>query len=107
MCQSPDGNIFLDLHGATWRDKLDSFFKNAVLSQITLTMATTSQTGPGFLSNILTPGSSLNPTFQLILDVAFALLLLVLVGLAILTKGSFHVLALIAIEGCLWASVKW
>ncbi|THH33716.1 hypothetical protein EUX98_g445 [Antrodiella citrinella] len=60
-----------------------------------------------FLSNILTPGSSLHPTFQLILDGAFAFLLMVLVGLAVLTRGNIHMFALIGIELCLWASVKW
>lgn len=63
--------------------------------------------GLDFVSNILTPGSSMHPTFLLILDVAFASLLFVLLGMLVLTKGNFHVLALIAIEGCLWASVKW
>ncbi|KAL4241593.1 V-type ATPase assembly factor Pkr1 [Abortiporus biennis] len=58
-------------------------------------------------SNILTPGSSLHPTFQLFLDIAFASLFFVLVGMALLTNGNLHVIALIAIEGCLWASVKW
>ncbi|CAL1702146.1 unnamed protein product [Somion occarium] len=60
-----------------------------------------------FMSNILAPGSSMHPTFLLILDGAFAVLLFVLLGMAVLTKGNIHVLALIAIEGCLWASVKW
>lgn len=61
----------------------------------------------GFLSNILTPGSSLDPTFLLILDGAFACLFVVLVGLAILTGGNVHVIALILIECGLWASTKW
>lgn len=61
----------------------------------------------GFLSNIFTPGSSLNPTFLLMLDGAFALLLCVFLGLLVLTRGNFHIIALIVIEGCLWASVKW
>ncbi|KAK7696621.1 hypothetical protein QCA50_001279 [Cerrena zonata] len=63
--------------------------------------------GRDFISNILTPGSSMHPTFLLILDIAFASLLFVLLGMLVLTKGSIHVFALIAIEGCLWASVKW
>ncbi|KAH8106058.1 hypothetical protein BXZ70DRAFT_1004344 [Cristinia sonorae] len=60
-----------------------------------------------FVSNILAPGSSLHPTFQLLLDLAFAMLLCVFIALAILTKGNPHIFVLIAIEGCLWASVKW
>ncbi|TFY80281.1 hypothetical protein EWM64_g3738 [Hericium alpestre] len=60
-----------------------------------------------FVSNILTPGSSLNPAFLLILDAAFAFLFMVLVSVAILTSGNIHLLALIAIELALWASVKW
>ena len=66
-----------------------------------------SNASPSLFSNILTPGSSLHPTFLLAVDGAFGLLLLVFIGLAILTKGNFHVLALMCIEGCLWASVKW
>jgi NADH:ubiquinone oxidoreductase subunit 6 (subunit J) len=62
---------------------------------------------PSFLTNILTPGSSLHPTFLFILDVAFALLFITLVGLLFLTRGSVHIFALIGIEGSLWASVKW
>ncbi|EEB95482.1 hypothetical protein MPER_05545 [Moniliophthora perniciosa FA553] len=42
-----------------------------------------------FISEILKPGSSLHPTFLLILDAAFAALLIILLKL------------------CLWASVKW
>ncbi|KAI0366358.1 hypothetical protein BV20DRAFT_1055649 [Pilatotrama ljubarskyi] len=61
----------------------------------------------GFFSNILTPGSSLNPTFLLVLDGAFGLLLLVLLSLLILTHGNLHLLFLMIIECCLWASVKW
>ncbi|KAH9894190.1 ER protein Pkr1-domain-containing protein [Cubamyces lactineus] len=61
----------------------------------------------GFFSNILTPGSSLNPTFLRILDGAFALLFAVLFSLFILTRGNIHLLFLMVIECCLWASVKW
>ncbi|KAF5322675.1 hypothetical protein D9619_001131 [Psilocybe cf. subviscida] len=60
-----------------------------------------------FLSNVLTPGSSLHPTFLLILDGAFAALLCVFIGAAILTRGNLHILALMVIELCLWGSVKW
>ncbi|KAH9853851.1 ER protein Pkr1-domain-containing protein [Lenzites betulinus] len=61
----------------------------------------------GFFDNILTPGSSLNPTFLLIVDSALGLLLLVLFGLLVLTRGNIHLLFLMVIECCLWASVKW
>ncbi|KAI0347046.1 hypothetical protein BDW22DRAFT_1425126 [Trametopsis cervina] len=61
----------------------------------------------GSFPNILTPGSSLHPSLLLILDGAFGLLLCVFLGLLVLTKGSVHIFALIGIEGCLWASVKW
>ncbi|KAJ8086406.1 hypothetical protein AAF712_002145 [Marasmius tenuissimus] len=68
---------------------------------------TNSGDGSGsFLSNILTPGSSLHPTFLLILDVAFVALLLILLGLLFATR-SLHFAGLIFIELCLWASVKW
>ncbi|KAF9057402.1 ER protein Pkr1-domain-containing protein [Panaeolus papilionaceus] len=60
-----------------------------------------------FFSNILTPGSSLHPTFILILDASFAALFAVLVGLLFLTSGNIHFFALIMIELCLWGSVKW
>ncbi|KAF5369932.1 hypothetical protein D9758_001243 [Tetrapyrgos nigripes] len=59
-----------------------------------------------FFSNILTPGSSLHPTFLLILDGAFAALFVILLGLFFITK-SIHFVALVAIELALWASVKW
>ena len=60
-----------------------------------------------FFSNILTPGSSLHPTFQIILDGAFAALFTILLTLAFLTSGNPHIFALIIIEVALWASVKW
>ncbi|KAI0643722.1 hypothetical protein C8Q79DRAFT_1012283 [Trametes meyenii] len=61
----------------------------------------------GFFSNILTPGSSLNPTFLLVLDGALGTLLLVLFSLFIITHGNIHLLFLMVIECCLWGSVKW
>lgn len=61
----------------------------------------------GFFSNILTPGSSLNPTFLLIVDSALASLLFVFISLLYLSGGNSHFIFLIVIEGCLWASVKW
>ncbi|PBK73080.1 hypothetical protein ARMSODRAFT_1082434 [Armillaria solidipes] len=60
-----------------------------------------------FVSQILTPGSSLHPTFILILDLSFAALLVVLVLLLFLTSGNVHFIGLIGIELALWASVKW
>lgn len=60
-----------------------------------------------FISTLLAPGSSLNPTFLLILDGSFALLLAVLLLLLWLSSMSLHVAALIAIEVGLWVSVKW
>jgi uncharacterized membrane protein len=62
---------------------------------------------PSFFANILTPGSSLHPTFLLILDSAFGLLLVVLIALAFLTKGNIHIFALMGVEIILWGSVKW
>ncbi|KAI0921964.1 hypothetical protein AcW1_004198 [Taiwanofungus camphoratus] len=60
-----------------------------------------------FLDTVLTPGSSLNPTFLLLVDSAFAALLFVLCALAIVTRGNVHLIALMAIEVALWGSVKW
>ena len=59
------------------------------------------------VSHILTPGSSLDPTFLLIVDGAFALLLLILIALLVGTGGNLHFLALSCITIALWASVKW
>ncbi|KAJ3790546.1 hypothetical protein GGU11DRAFT_762949 [Lentinula aff. detonsa] len=60
-----------------------------------------------FFSDMLKPGSSLHPTFLLILDVIFFTLLLTLLGLVFATAGNIHLIALTAIELALWASVKW
>lgn len=59
------------------------------------------------IASILTPGSSLNPTFLLIVDLVLALLLGTFLVLAILTRGNIHVLVLMGIELGLWASIKW
>lgn len=56
---------------------------------------------------ILEPGSSLDPTFLLIVDGVFAALFIVLVGLGVLTRGNVHLVVLTFIELGLWASVKW
>ncbi|KAF8901695.1 hypothetical protein CPB84DRAFT_1777214 [Gymnopilus junonius] len=64
--------------------------------------------GPSsFFANILKPGSSLHTTFLLIVDCAFLLLFLLFVVLAFVTSGNPHILALMGIQLCLWASVKW
>ena len=60
-----------------------------------------------FFSGILAPGSSLNPTFLLVLDGALATLLVVLLSLFVITKYNPHLLFLSVIEICLWASIKW
>ena len=58
-------------------------------------------------STLLTPGSSLHPTLLLLLDAAFLALFLLFLSLAIATEGNVHIMALMAIEIALWASVKW
>lgn len=84
---------------------------DASLGQDTNTEETTEPQPPtaveSFFSTILTPGSSLNPTFLLIVDLVLALLLGTFLVLAILTHGNIHVLALMGIELGLWASIKW
>jgi len=60
-----------------------------------------------FLFNILAPGSSLNPTFLLVVDGVLALLALTLLSLVVVTSGNVHVIALLFIELALWASIKW
>ncbi len=60
-----------------------------------------------FFSQILNPGSSLHPTFLLILDGSFTLLLIVLISLLYMTSGNIHFIGLIGIELGLWGSVKW
>jgi hypothetical protein len=60
-----------------------------------------------FVANILAPGSSLQPKFLLVLDVAFSALLAVLLTLAYLTSANYHILILTGIELSLWATVKW
>jgi hypothetical protein len=60
-----------------------------------------------FLSNILAPGSSLNPSFLLVVNVVLALLSLTLGSLAIATGGNAHLIALLFIALALWVSIKW
>jgi ER protein Pkr1 len=59
------------------------------------------------LSNILAPGSSLNPNFLLVVDVVLALLSLTLGSLAIITGGNVHLILLLFIALALWVSIKW
>jgi ER protein Pkr1 len=59
------------------------------------------------LSNILTPGSSLNPTFLLVVDGSLALLALTLLSLVVATGGNVHLIALLVVESALWVSIKW
>ena len=60
-----------------------------------------------FLSTILTPGSSLNPKFLLVVDGVLASLALILVSLIVASGGSLHPIALLLIELALWVSIKW
>ncbi|KAG2370008.1 hypothetical protein BDR07DRAFT_1387532 [Suillus spraguei] len=62
---------------------------------------------PSFVSLILRPGSSLHPTFLFAVDAAFALLFIVFLWSAYLTKGNPHFFVLMGIQLALWASVKW
>jgi len=61
----------------------------------------------GFFSFILKPGSSLHPSFLLVVDGAFAVLFLIFAWSAYLTNGSIHFFFLMGIELALWASIKW
>jgi hypothetical protein len=60
-----------------------------------------------FFANILAPGSSLNPTFLLVVDGVLALLASTLLSLIVVTGGNVHLIALLFIELALWASIKW
>jgi len=59
------------------------------------------------LSAILTPGSSLNPTFLLVVDAVLGLLALTLISLIVVSGGSVHPTALLLVELALWVSIKW
>jgi ER protein Pkr1 len=59
------------------------------------------------LSVILQPGSSLHPTFLLILDVVLGSLALLLLALLYLTGGNLHFVGLLGVELSLWATLKW
>jgi hypothetical protein len=60
-----------------------------------------------FLSSILAPGSSLNPSFLFAVDGVLALLALTLLSLVVATGGNVHLIALLFIELALWVSIKW
>ncbi|VDC06137.1 unnamed protein product [Peniophora sp. CBMAI 1063] len=60
-----------------------------------------------FFENILTPGSSLHPTFLFIVDFALAFLAMVFISLAVLTSGNVHFYILLGITLALWGSIKW
>ncbi|KAH7904453.1 hypothetical protein BJ138DRAFT_1095812 [Hygrophoropsis aurantiaca] len=70
-------------------------------------MSACEEESSSFFSNLLKPGSSLNPNFLLVVDCAFALLLVVFIISAYLTSGNAHFFVLMAIEVALWGTVKW
>lgn len=76
---------------------------------LTTTMNTDQQNidSAPLLTVILQPGSSLHPTFLLILDVVLGSLALLLALLLYLTSGNLHFVGLLAIELSLWATLKW
>ena len=57
------------------------------------------------LDSLFQPG--LNAPMQRAMNASFAGLLLVLLALALLTRGNVHVCALMGIALALWASVGW
>ncbi|KAI0068900.1 hypothetical protein BV25DRAFT_1910635 [Artomyces pyxidatus] len=59
------------------------------------------------LATVLAPGSAFNPVFLAIVDGVLALLAITFIALAYLSGGNLHILALLCIELCLWASIKW
>jgi hypothetical protein len=59
------------------------------------------------LSTILAPGSSLSPTFLIVIDDVLASLVLTVLSLVVVTGGNVHIIALLLIELALWASIKW
>jgi hypothetical protein len=80
----------------------------AVLYSSIMTEPTGKDTsGSDFLSTVLTPGSSLSPTFLLVVDGVLALLALTLISLIVVSGGSVHPIALLLIELALWVSIKW
>ena len=70
-------------------------------------MSSTVSSQDSLFASLLKPGSSLHPTFLRILDGAFATLLAIFITLLYLLSGNVHIVFLIIIELCLWASVKW
>jgi hypothetical protein len=69
--------------------------------------ASPSPSDSDFFSNILAPGSSLNPTFLLVVDGVLALLFVTLGTLVSVTGGNLHLIALLFIVLALWVSIKW
>lgn len=70
-------------------------------------MEQTESKNDDLLAQVLTPGSSRYPLWIALLNVAFAALFCVFLGLLWVTGGNFHIFVLIGIEGCLWGSVQW
>ena len=79
----------------------------AVRGDLEDTSQRASSSDSDFLSNILEPGSSLNPTFLLVVDGVLALLSLTLGSLVFITGGNIHLIALLFIALALWVSIKW
>jgi len=59
------------------------------------------------VGHILTPGSSLDPKFIMILDGVLGTLALLLTALLWTTGGNLHFLALLSLELALWMTIKW
>ncbi|KAI8909434.1 ER protein Pkr1-domain-containing protein, partial [Powellomyces hirtus] len=56
-------------------------------------------------NSVFTPG--VNSRVQGAMNMSFAGLFVSLTALAVVTGGNLHVIALIGIAGCLFASVQW
>lgn len=61
----------------------------------------------GFLEDFFKPGASRKPEWIFALNLAFASLFGVFLGLLWMTGGNPHIWALMTVEACLWASVQW
>jgi hypothetical protein len=68
---------------------------------------TSNDEGLSFLANILTPGSSLHPTFLFVVDFVLAFLAFLFICLAIMSGGNIHFMVLFVIVLGLWGSIKW
>jgi hypothetical protein len=69
--------------------------------------APASDENDSFFANILTPGSSFHPTFLFFVDFVLAFLAFIFVGLAVISRGNVHFIALFGIVLGLWGSIKW